>query len=515
MNDISKDVAAIKEALGRIMDTFTPNPSADAFLSNTNALIQLEETFNNKALLDAGVTKSAELARAGVLVGSNSHLDFFIKKFRLSRAEAFKRARLAEELFGNPEPEPKPVREPDPVGETGEERRAREAAEEKARRKREKAEKDRKDAYDSARGTATSAEKLAIINQELNNLNSDTIPARAELLTQATKQAVWRNPEDLRTWLRNQVIRANKSTPDPFAALRKRGLKIGDQDSDGGVQIFGYLPADSAAMLDAALASLSKKGDLVEVPVDEDTRTLGQRRADGLNYILTLFNSSVLSKGRKGIGSIVVSMTAEDVENIEENGAGHRYPTNTGIKLTPYEILNLGAAKYDFGVVLDGESGRPLHLGRTQRSASLEQRIALQAAELVCTGEGCDKPMIRCEIHHLDPWIKGGLTDIENLTGQCFHHHPENDDTRTGVNNKGYMDIDPYTGRVGHCPADASGMVFNDSAAQEESGGAKAREKHRQTQGRTVPADKGDSSGAPPRTDEDDPPDGALFKIPA
>ena len=28
-----------------------------------------------------------------------------------------------------------------------------------------------------------------------------------------------------------------------------------------------------------------------------------------------------------------------------------------------------------------------------------------------------------CEIHHLKPWEKGGLTDLDNLVPLCSYHH--------------------------------------------------------------------------------------------
>lgn len=475
-NSIATHVQAIGASMTEIIDAFTPDPSSVALIPNLSALIRLEEIFNTKALLDAAVAKAAELANAGTLVGGGNHIDFLMKKFEISRAEAFKRARLAEELFPSPEPE-------GPENQLGQEEKETKASQERKKRAereaRAKAEEERRKAFETSREQALSGEKLSIINKELNNLNVGTSPTRAELLAQATEEASNRSAEDLRAWVRKAVTKANKTTPDPFAAMRKRFLHLADQDSDGGVRLNGYLPADAAAMLHAALAPLAKRGDLVEVLPDEDTRTMAQRRADALTHILGLSTSGLLSRGRHGIGSIVISMTVDDVANLEDKGAGHRYPSNTGVKLTPFEILNLGAAHYDFGAVLDSHSGRPLFLGRTRRSASLEQRIALQAAELVCTHPGCSRPLINCEIHHLIPWVQGGRTDISNLAALCFSDHKNNDDSRSSRNNKGYMDTDPTTGRVGHYPADGSGAVFNNTAAQSESGGARARARAR------------------------------------
>nr|WP_257151969.1 hypothetical protein [Corynebacterium glutamicum] len=60
-----------------------------------------------------------------------------------------------------------------------------------------------------------SAEKHAIITDELARLNPNTTPSAEELRTQALSQAIWRTPEDLRTWLRHHVTTATKTTPTP------------------------------------------------------------------------------------------------------------------------------------------------------------------------------------------------------------------------------------------------------------------------------------------------------------
>ena len=69
---------------------------------------------------------------------------------------------------------------------------------------------------DKPRGPRISAEKHAIITDELARLNPNTAPSAEELRTQALSQAIWRTPEDLRTWLRHQVTTANKNNPNPI-----------------------------------------------------------------------------------------------------------------------------------------------------------------------------------------------------------------------------------------------------------------------------------------------------------
>ena len=43
---------------------------------------------------------------------------------------------------------------------------------------------------------------------------------------------------------------------------------------------------------------------------------------------------------------------------------------------------------------------------------------------LLYTSDAADE----CQIHHLDPWLHGGLTNIANLSTACAYHNGANDD---------------------------------------------------------------------------------------
>ncbi|AGN20389.1 hypothetical protein J433_03910 [Corynebacterium glutamicum MT] len=446
------------------MDALIADPSAAAFKATLPFAELLEKLHNKKALFDAALAKSAERADAGRIIGKTSHIDALAYLLDISKSEAFRRTKRAEEHYGNPSPEP------------SSEELAKETPEEKlAREEKEKQDlAEQAEANRIAREHGISAEKQDTIRYELEKLNDNTSLSRASLRKLAMQEATSRTPEDLRNWTRNKVIRINPTAKDPLAAVKKRSLSIGRQDHDGGAKASLYLDAKGLALL-KSLMSKAKPGHLLEDSLAEDKRTKPQRQYDAFADILHRAHSDLLP-ARSGVGTILVSLSAKDVANLKASGPDHRYPTSTGIKLTPLEILRLGAAKYDFVTVLDSESGRPLHLARTQRTASLYQRLALFASELVCTREGCDSPFEDNEIHHIRSWLDGGPTDIENITNICPHDHGNNNDQRDGKDNMGHMNIDPTTGRVGYQPADRrKPMRFNNTAAAAESGGAQAR----------------------------------------
>ncbi len=78
---------------------------------------------------------------------------------------------------------------------------------------------------------------------------------------------------------------------------------------------------------------------------------------------------------------------------------------------------------YHYLTIFRGTDGRPLYLERTKRIASADQRIFLHALERGCSAPGCDVPGYLCEVHHVDEWSSGGLTNVDRLTFACRPHH--------------------------------------------------------------------------------------------
>ncbi|MGP6172894.1 DUF222 domain-containing protein [Corynebacterium sp. A21] len=490
---IKEYVAAVETHLSAIADIFA-NPDAATFTANADSLPALERALNLKAGIDAAIAYAADQANAGDRVGSSRTIDYLIKELGLSYNQANARLRLGHQNHGKvtipeptvPEASPEAENQSSSAQDSADEQRRREEAQRKDEQQRRRAESERLKQEEATRATSRensrdsriSQEKLAIIDRELEKLNSDARLSRNEIYARAVIQANTRSPEDLREWVRTRVNQANTATKDPLAAWKKRELKISRPDSDGGANIYGYVSADTLALLETALAPAARPGHLVDDPTVKDTRTLPQRRHDALSVILG--NHSAEKINRTGIGTIVISMSAKDIDNLADPSADHRYPTNTNAMLTPADILRLGATKYNFAVVHDPNTGDPLHVARTERLATVEQRIALLASQLVCTNPDCTQPFCNCEIHHLIPWQRGGGTDIWNLAVLCRPHHGDNNDYRNGRGARGHAERDPETGRVGYRPPPRPGnphpaVELNNTDRQEHSGGAKIR----------------------------------------
>ena len=68
--------------------------------------------------------------------------------------------------------------------------------------------------------------------------------------------------------------------------------------------------------------------------------------------------------------------------------------------------------------------GRVIELGRDVRSTPNYLRRAVIVRDRHCRAPGCVRPARWCDVHHVDPWVTGGRTDLDRLVLLCsFHHH--------------------------------------------------------------------------------------------
>jgi hypothetical protein len=75
-------------------------------------------------------------------------------------------------------------------------------------------------------------------------------------------------------------------------------------------------------------------------------------------------------------------------------------------------------------LLLLGNGGHPLYLGRQVRCVTPAQRKVLEALYPTCAVAGCDIPTHLCEIHHLGGgWKFGTPTNIDQLVPACRFHN--------------------------------------------------------------------------------------------
>lgn len=491
---------------------------------------ELEELFGKKTFIDSAFAFLAERDDAGRMVSSSHATEYLIKRLGLSYGTAMDRLRNAQTIFGEdvkPDPGPEPTPQPEPeepavdeaadettdstADEAAQEQAEQEAREERERKEREAREARQREADERAErendAKARNREKigngsipadvLSMIDYELKQLDRYAQPGTHELRAAALDKAKELSKTQLKNWLRSAIRKANANAvmpngeKDHTALTKKREFIISKPDAEGMVSFRGKLDPTSAAILMKAMSPAARPGFDKEETGFEDNRSLTQRRADQLTQLCSNFMTS--RHPDSGLSSIVVSATRKELENLSPNTL---LPTDTGIFLTPLDLVRLGAAGSDFLCIMDDTDFQPLALGRSKRTATLAQKIALIASEMVCSHDGCETAAMNCDVHHIVAWSFQGVTDLKNLTLRCRRHHGDNNDAQDFRRNMAHAARCPDTGRAGTQYPRPDGLRFNDSTAAQQS--AHHKLKHQDLAEPEHPASSAYAESAPP-----------------
>ncbi len=504
-HSFSDAVTLIRQGFETLTATLTPDLSATDFHALEGSITQLTETLTAHSVITITIAYLADKHHSGDRVGSRTADTYIAKLLGISLFEAGRLVQRGKDTFATPRlvdihRDLNTLYASDDVtglvGEEDESVEQRTARFEKKRSRffeaqhiHETEKEAQRNAVEAFRKNTINEEHLRVLDRELNrlntNLNRHNIRARA--LFKASDLSI----KDFRNFVRRLIDNVNAQHHDPQAAYKRRFLTIGVPDADGGAKLTGYIPATTLALIQEALSSTNQPDKCATN--EQQPRTLQQRRVDELTHILCN-NAAHISQNRGGIGTIVVSMTSQELRDIlDENNAARLSelvnqprPTNTAAMLSLLDLYNMELATYDMACLHNPETGNPLFCGRAKRSATLTQKIALIATELVCSYPDCDVPACNCEVHHMTAWKHNGTTDIDNLTLRCRNHHMDNNDSHDPAIRRGWAERDPYTGRVGHQPPPAPDsrklepISINIGYKAQQSAGWKLREQNQQ-----------------------------------
>jgi hypothetical protein len=213
---------------------------------------------------------------------------------------------------------------------------------------------------------------------------------------------------------------------------RRRGFSWGRQGPDGMSE--GRLTAtpELRANLEAWFAKFAAPGmcdpsdqrprvneDASTEAAQRDSRSVAQRQHDALNALVrSQLGNPALGQHRGLPVTVIVSTTLKELES----GCGQAV-TGGGTLLPMSDVIRIASHSYHYLVIFDDVTGRPLYLGRTKRIASADQRIVLHVKDRGCSRPGCTAPGYRCEVHHVDEWTAGGVTNVDDLTFACKPDH--------------------------------------------------------------------------------------------
>ncbi|MGW1681175.1 DUF222 domain-containing protein [Saccharopolyspora sp. NPDC002376] len=159
---------------------------------------------------------------------------------------------------------------------------------------------------------------------------------------------------------------------------------------------------------------------------EPDPRSPGQRNADALNALLDIaIASDRLPRSGGQRPHIAVTIDFNDLTRALRATDGNGLPgtlTATGQPITAENVRRLACDAEILPVVL-GSDNLPLNIGRAERTAPPHLRAALLLRDDTCAFPACDRPPGTPDAHHIDSWIDGGPTDLNNLVMLCGHHH--------------------------------------------------------------------------------------------
>jgi len=209
-----------------------------------------------------------------------------------------------------------------------------------------------------------------------------------------------------------QRVDREAALADANRAYARRYLHI-SEPQDGIVRLDGLLDVDGGATLRTALLAL------MPPPKRDDDRTPGQRRADALVELARRpLDGSKLGTVGGQRPHLVITASVETLAGLPGAPAaqvegGGPIPQETAQRLAcdPTVSWLMGHAE------LENETSH------AQRRIPAATRRALVARDRDCVFNGCHRPAIWCDGHHLTWWTRGGKTELPNLALVCGRHH--------------------------------------------------------------------------------------------
>ncbi|MDE0161779.1 MAG: DUF222 domain-containing protein [Acidimicrobiaceae bacterium] len=262
------------------------------------------------------------------------------------------------------------------------------------------------DAVEDGRVCLANAKHLA---DALDKTSAAEVESDGELLAKAESLRPEQFAKEAKRWT------AERQADDGEAEYRRlrarRAVRVWDGD-DGMVHLYGQfdpvtgrrirnrLNRDAHRLLDADKAQ----------PAGGETRSLKQCMADALENM----TRSTAGGGKPYADIALVARLDPDTEKLMAS-------TADGDPLPASVIERLAGESSWFGLVLSAK-GVPMWKGRNIRRATESQFQALMALYGGCAG--CGEPdENKVHAHHMNPFARGGGTDLDNLIPLCWGCH--------------------------------------------------------------------------------------------
>jgi hypothetical protein len=215
--------------------------------------------------------------------------------------------------------------------------------------------------------------------------------------------------------IRRKADAARVALEDVVEADRTRYFRYWWFDEGRRLGLEGSLPADQGVVVVSALYRLA--GRLPDI-VDEDTDTslpedsLDARRADAL---VAMASARIANDQDPDRATVIVHAPVEALLSDHDGCEIERGPV-----LHPETVRRL-TCDSRLQVVVH-QDGAVVGVGRMSRTAPPWMQRILRHRDHGCTFPGCEAKHF-LHSHHIEHWIRGGPTDLENLVLVCSFHH--------------------------------------------------------------------------------------------
>jgi hypothetical protein len=197
-------------------------------------------------------------------------------------------------------------------------------------------------------------------------------------------------------------------------AWEARSLTAWRNSTRGTLSLHVELPLDVGELVMKAIERALEQEEVAGGVVDGSSSSFQSQQADALVAMSKVY----LAGGESLSSSPSVADYCQVVIHVDEaalrGGAGRAD--------APLETVKRLACDSSLVVVTEDERGAPLNVGRRQRVVSTPLRRALVARDRCCAFPGCQRKRF-VHAHHVEHWVDGGETTLENLVLLCSYHH--------------------------------------------------------------------------------------------
>ncbi len=228
-----------------------------------------------------------------------------------------------------------------------------------------------------------------------------------------------------------RLVRAWRRVDDVAAAAQEESRHLHRQlstwvDDDGMVVIRGRLTPEVGAVVQRALEAAADRlfreaqGAPRAEQVAEEV-TAAQRRADALGLLAESALTSDLDRGSAGDRYQVVLHVEPSSSVAAGEGLSGTVELDHGAVDVSAETSRRICCDTSVVAMRHDAAGAVLDIGRKTRTIPPSIRRALQARDRNCRFPGCTAR--RCDAHHVEHWVDGGPTSLDNLVMLCRRHH--------------------------------------------------------------------------------------------